>query len=197
MDLVALFVGFILLIKGDFRFGQRYVPKRKGRLAGLVLMLPAMLSFCFGAAISVNELNRIGIENFAELTREEQMTLVQNAAIAYGSALSLIGIIVLGLSVAVALYLILSSPIGAPVPQMQPMAYSGPAGSIAQVMTPEEAARYLRVSESDVRALIDEGRLAAAKIGGDYRIARRALDDFLSETRAARPPRSDDPFADV
>jgi excisionase family DNA binding protein len=46
-----------------------------------------------------------------------------------------------------------------------------------------EAARYLRVSEHDVRMLIDEGSIIAMKRGSIYLVTRRALDDFAhSET---------------
>jgi excisionase family DNA binding protein len=41
-----------------------------------------------------------------------------------------------------------------------------------------EAARYLRVSEHDVRMLIDEGSIIAMKRGATYLVTRRALDDF-------------------
>jgi excisionase family DNA binding protein len=47
------------------------------------------------------------------------------------------------------------------------------------VMTPSEAAAYLRVSEEDVIAAITAGDLKAKKIGNAYRISKDALDDFL------------------
>jgi len=48
------------------------------------------------------------------------------------------------------------------------------------VMTPSEAAAYLKVSEEDVVAAIDDGQITAKKIGNAYRISREALDEFLS-----------------
>jgi len=48
------------------------------------------------------------------------------------------------------------------------------------VMTPSEAASYLRVSEEDVIAAITAGDLKAKKIGNAYRISKDALDDFLN-----------------
>jgi excisionase family DNA binding protein len=47
------------------------------------------------------------------------------------------------------------------------------------VMTPTEAAAYLRVSEEDVIAAINAGDLKAKKIGNAFRISKEALDDFL------------------
>jgi excisionase family DNA binding protein len=48
------------------------------------------------------------------------------------------------------------------------------------VMTPSEAAAYLKVAEEDVIAAIEAGDIKAKKIGKAYRISREALDDFLS-----------------
>ncbi len=49
----------------------------------------------------------------------------------------------------------------------------------ASVMTPAEAATYLRVSEEDVVAAITAGQLKAKKIGNAFRISKAALDDYL------------------
>lgn len=57
-------------------------------------------------------------------------------------------------------------------------AAAGPA--IPDVMTPSEAAAYLKVAEEDVVAAIKEGQIKAKKIGKAYRISREALDEFLS-----------------
>jgi len=54
-----------------------------------------------------------------------------------------------------------------------------PAGGAPAVMTPAEAAAYLRVSEEDVIAAINAGELKAKKIGNAFRISKEALDEFL------------------
>ena len=56
---------------------------------------------------------------------------------------------------------------------------SSPSGGGSSVMTPSEAAAYLRVSEEDVLAAITAGELKAKKIGNAYRISRSSLDKFL------------------
>ena len=56
---------------------------------------------------------------------------------------------------------------------------SGPAPAAPSVMTPSEAATYLRVSEEDVLAAIEAGDLRAKRIGNAYRISKESLDDFL------------------
>jgi len=57
---------------------------------------------------------------------------------------------------------------------------SNAAASVPSVMTPSEAASYLRVSEEDVVAAIEEGQIKAKKIGRAFRISKEALDDFLN-----------------
>ncbi len=73
--------------------------------------------------------------------------------------------------------------------------HSAPAN---QLLTPEEAARELKVSAEQVRALIRKGRLPAVNLGTGkkrplYRIARQDLEDFLMDRyevrRAVRPRR--------
>ncbi len=47
------------------------------------------------------------------------------------------------------------------------------------VMTPAEAAQFMKVSAEDVVAAIEAGDLKARKIGNAYRISKDALNDFL------------------
>jgi excisionase family DNA binding protein len=56
---------------------------------------------------------------------------------------------------------------------------AGGAGVMPNVMTPAEAAQFLKVSAEDVIAAIDAGDLKARKIGKAYRISKDALNDFL------------------
>lgn len=53
------------------------------------------------------------------------------------------------------------------------------AAKLPDVMTPSEAAGFLKVSEEDVIAAISAGELKARKIGSAYRISKEALQDFL------------------
>ena len=48
------------------------------------------------------------------------------------------------------------------------------------VMTPAEAAAYLKVSEADVMSMITGGQIKAKQMGTSYRISKKALDDFLN-----------------
>ncbi len=62
---------------------------------------------------------------------------------------------------------------------MQQQGAGGAAKSFPDVMTPSEAAAYLKVSEEDVLAAIKDKSLKAKKVGNAYRISKAALDDFL------------------
>ncbi|MBG7609757.1 MAG: SPFH domain-containing protein [Anaerolineae bacterium] len=52
-------------------------------------------------------------------------------------------------------------------------------GGIPDVMTPAEAASFLKVSEEDILAAIDAGDLRARKLGRAYRISKGAMEEFL------------------
>ncbi len=63
---------------------------------------------------------------------------------------------------------------------MQQPSAAGGAAAVPDVMTPSEAAAYLKVSEEDVVASIKDGSLKAKKVGNAYRISKTALDEFLT-----------------
>ena len=74
-----------------------------------------------------------------------------------------------------------AKPAGAAQPADQPAGPAGgaPAGQMPAVMTPAEAATFLRVSEEDVVAAINSGDLKAKKLGNAFRISKEALEAFL------------------
>ena len=47
------------------------------------------------------------------------------------------------------------------------------------IMTVEEVSEYLRLAQSTVYKLLNEGRLPGRKIGGSWRCSRRALDGWI------------------
>jgi excisionase family DNA binding protein len=56
----------------------------------------------------------------------------------------------------------------------------GTGGSMPDVMTPSEAAAWLKVSEEDILAAIQAGELKAKKLGNAYRISKTSLEEFLN-----------------
>lgn len=64
--------------------------------------------------------------------------------------------------------------------QQQQQAGSAPQAAVPDVMTPSEAAAYLKVSEEDVMEAIKDKSLKAKKVGKAYRISKAALDEYLA-----------------
>jgi len=52
-------------------------------------------------------------------------------------------------------------------------------GGMPDVMTPDEAAGFLKVSTEDIMAAINDGSLKAKKLGNAYRISKAAVEEFL------------------
>lgn len=64
--------------------------------------------------------------------------------------------------------------------QQQSQSGTGSASAMPDVMTPSEAAAFLKVSEEDVVAAIEAGDLKARKLGNAFRISKSALEEFLN-----------------
>ncbi|HET7091195.1 MAG TPA: SPFH domain-containing protein [Anaerolineae bacterium] len=62
----------------------------------------------------------------------------------------------------------------------QPQAQQAAAAPAPDVMTPAEAAAYLKVTEEEIKQMIDSGEIKAKKVGKSFRIAKKTLDDFLA-----------------
>ena len=60
------------------------------------------------------------------------------------------------------------------------MACSTSAGGTGGLLSPEQAAQELGVSEADVLSTLESGELKGKKIGSTWRISRAALDQFLN-----------------
>jgi len=63
--------------------------------------------------------------------------------------------------------------------QTQPTTSAAPS-AMPDVMTPSEAAGFLKVSEEDVLAAINAGDLKARKIGSAFRLTKEALQEYLN-----------------
>ncbi len=189
MSLVLLLLGIFLLIKGDFRFLGRDIPKDQGRLIGIVLAAPFTISFCasfYIVSTYISTLDPAMLDSMDGL-----MAIMDTPEYASLMTLEVISMII---SVAVASYLIFSRPPTPPgvraefPPMVRPPSASYPVSSspygartaAPSVMTVSEAAAYLRVPEADIEGLINDGKLPAARTASGYRIARSAIDDYLT-----------------
>jgi excisionase family DNA binding protein len=53
------------------------------------------------------------------------------------------------------------------------------------LLTPEESAKYLKMHVDSVRRLLRNDKLPGVKVGGGWRIPKKALDDMLAGKPAA------------
>src|SRR5437764_3211422 len=60
--------------------------------------------------------------------------------------------------------------------------------SFPEIMTPEQAAEYLKVSRETVYSYIRQGKLVASRLGRSYRVPKRNLDLLLWENRTKEIP---------
>jgi excisionase family DNA binding protein len=68
-------------------------------------------------------------------------------------------------------------------PQRSQSAAASPPTSPAtmpNILTVAEAAAYMRITEKEVLGLIEDNKLGAARIGDSYRIARIAIENFMT-----------------
>ncbi len=65
-------------------------------------------------------------------------------------------------------------------PQQQQQQQSSAPKAVPDVMTSIEAAEYLKVPVEDLIAMIQSGDLKAKKIGSQYRISKKVIDEFLA-----------------
>jgi excisionase family DNA binding protein len=127
---------------------------------------------------SAEELRAMGMLDMATYTQLQAADAMRDAAQNPSGGAGLTAGIGAGLGVGNVLSQSLQGMTGAGAGQ-QATGGAAAAASTPSVMTPTEAAAYLRVSEEDVIAAITAGDLKAKKIGNAYRISKEALDDFL------------------
>lgn len=179
---LSFLVGLVLLIKGSFRLAGRNVPKRTGRLMGLVLMAPTVISVCAVSWITFGRLSELDI---SQLEGDLSVEVMQEMMFDVLPEVAVMQSIMLVVAVGIVTFTLLSLP-QEPAPARDAnggfaRGYPAPPPvQYAKVLTTAEVAEYLRIPEFEVIALIDEGKLPAARIGSEYRVARSAVEDFLA-----------------
>ena len=135
---------------------------------------------------SAEELRAMGMLDMQTYTQLQAADALREAAQNPSGGAGLTAGIGAGLGVGTVLSQSLAGMTGAAAaagPQQSPPggapAGGAPVGGTPEVMTPGEAATFLRVSEEDVIAAITSGELKAKKLGNAYRISKDALDAFL------------------
>lgn len=129
---------------------------------------------------SAEELRAMGMLDMQTYTQLQAADAMRDAAQNPSGGAGLTAGIGAGLGVGNVLASSLQGMTGGGAASGQTPPATGPAAPAApSVMTPTEAAQYLRVAEEDVLAAITAGDLKAKKIGNAYRISKEALDEFL------------------
>lgn len=182
MDIITFIIGIIVLMRGSFRIAGRHIPQIKARRVGLLLMTPLALEFCYAPFL---------LTNVVMVNEAGEAVINQVALDSAFNTLVGIQLIVLALVFGSIIYIIYSVPPGV-IPQEQtprnpPPRFAGQPPAAPQppptIMTVTEAATYMRLPEAEVVRLIEEGRIGAVRSGGGYRIARIAIDDYVSGAR--------------
>lgn len=128
---------------------------------------------------SAEELRQMGMLDMATYTQLQAADAMRDAAQNPSGGAGLTAGIGAGLGVGNVLADSLKGMTGAGAATPAGGAPAAGTAAVAGVMTPGEAAAYLKVSEEDVLAAITAGDLKARKIGSAFRISKEALDDFL------------------
>jgi excisionase family DNA binding protein len=131
---------------------------------------------------SAEELRAMGMLDMQTYTQLQAADALREAAQNPSGGAGLTAGIGAGIGVGNVLTQSLAGMTGAAAGAQQTPPGGAPAAGAAaapDVMTPAEAAAFLRVSEEDVIAAITSGELKAKKLGSAYRISKDALDAFL------------------
>lgn len=186
--LILLIMGAVLYYTARINLGGIKTQGRHVRAAGILLTFPAVFTFLLsfvGGTIFANSENAI-IVLFRVMAAFEIISMVVAVVLAY---------------------LLIANPPNAPrlpgilgdiqrsrqdeTPPQRP----APAARVQQpaqpapqpreqfpaVLSVAQAAHYMNLSEAEIMALIEAGKLAAARINYNYRIAKSNLDDLLAE----------------
>lgn len=186
LSIFIFLVGLFILFKGGFRLAGRTISFAQSRSIAFVLMAPFALAICINTVMLFNfAMNNPDVfmsmanEDGTPNMNSEAFVSVVNSMASTGGMIEMIGVIV---ALVFAGFTIYNAPKGVlpTTPQPRQSSSMPPVSPKApDIMTVAEAAAYMRLSESEVLSLIDEGRLGAAKIGSSFRIARIAIDDFM------------------
>ncbi len=127
---------------------------------------------------SAEELRNMGMLDMATYTQLQAADAMRDAAQNPSGGAGLTAGIGAGMGVGSVLQQSLQGMTGAQAQQPSGGAAAA-GGGLPDVMTPSEAAGFLKVSEEDVIAAIEAGDLKARKLGKAYRISKKALEEFL------------------
>lgn len=175
-SLIAFLLGIYVLFKGRFRLFGREIAQRQARTIGFVLVAPLAIQFCAAVLLAPQYVQ------YVQFTADGSVA-IDPAAVPLMAQLGVVEWITLIIAVGYSALTIFSTPQTeegvTPSPQRSTAPLT-PQSQTPNILTVPEAAAYLRVSEEEILRLIEEGQLGAVRFGDSYRIARIALDNFMS-----------------
>jgi excisionase family DNA binding protein len=128
---------------------------------------------------SAEELRSMGMLDMATYTQMQAADAMRDAANNQSGGAGLTAGIGAGMGIGNLMGQALQGGAQAGQAQKAPTSSGSPSGSMPDVMTPSEAAAFLKVSEEDVMSAITDGSLKAKKLGNAYRISRESVEEFL------------------
>ena len=118
------------------------------------------------------------LNDYVKFQMAEGMGKAEGGGMA-GTAAELGAGLAMGQQLAQAMSAAQSIPPAVPAGAVHPAGSPPPPAAPPELLSPGDAAKVLRVSESDVLTALADGSLKGKKIGSAWRITRTALDDFL------------------
>jgi len=185
LALILLIFGAILYYRGKIKILSINAEGQHVKTAGIILMLPAFISFLLGLIIGTlfdgnidMLMNLVKILFFLEIGGVFLAIFVAYRIIVNPAGASRLPGILGNLQSQQPQQARKTVTIPAPHAPVEPP----PAPkSTKPVLNTQEAAEYLSISETDVLRLIEEGKLTAARVNYRYQIARSQLDEYLSK----------------
>lgn len=168
VEALLLIFGAIMLFTGKVSVGSFQVAGIKVRQAGIILMLPLVVGFSVGLIIGFNAASEgrdIGMNDAMGITLAELLGTIAAGMFSWR-------------------LLKQASRDTFEYEKVKTGMRYGSLSDFPSVMTLAETAYYLRTSEKEVLALIHDGFVPAAKMGGSYRISRQAVDEYLRQQHA-------------
>lgn len=179
MSLIFLVIGTILFLTGRLAFGNFRAEGKHVKGAGLILMMPALGAFFISLFVGML------FGSSAELLISLLNLLI---------VLEFAGLIIAGIIA----YRMIANPAPSLPNQYRESEAKAqpdvrtlmPAPALVvkpnkTILTLEEAAAYVNMTPAQILSLIDEGKLAAARVNYRYQIARSALDELLEAREMA------------
>jgi excisionase family DNA binding protein len=125
---------------------------------------------------TADDLRSMGLLDTATYTQLQAADAMRDAAQNEGGGAGLTA----GIGAGVGIGNVMGQALSGAAASGQPAAGAAGGAAMPDVMTPGDAAGFLKVSEEDVLAAIEAGDLKAKKLGKAYRISKDALEEFLN-----------------